>query len=95
VSETTGPGYPTPTLTTTSANTLLVAAWAAHDTAELATWSTSNGAVRANLNNASTRSGLGVDTPVATAGVTPVIVGTASVAQDYAIIDVLALRPAP
>jgi hypothetical protein len=92
---TTGPAYAAPSITTTTANTMLVAAWITHDNQTPTTWTATAGAVRANFNNGSTRAALGVDTPVAAAGATPVITGTASVVQDYAIVDVLALRPAP
>lgn len=96
VISTVGPSYAAPSITTTSANTMLVAAWVTHDNATPTTWTApSNTTIRANLDNGTSRSGLGIDAPVAAIGPTGTHTATASVTQDYAIVDVLALKAAP
>ena len=92
----TGPTYATPSITTTVANAMVVATYASHVSVTPTTWSAPAGtSVRANLNNGTTRSGLGIDEPVAAAGPTGALAATASVVQNYALVHVLALKPAP
>ncbi len=92
-----GPAYSTPSITTTSANTMLVASFASHNTTGgINAWSPPAGTnVRANLNNGTTRSGLGVDELISAAGPTSVLTATVSVPEDYALVDLLALKPSP
>jgi hypothetical protein len=88
-----GTAYSTPSLTTTVANAMLVASFAGHS-AGPSTWTAPPGmTVRANLNNADTRSGTSDEALQATAGVTGQKTATAVLAQDYALTHLLALKP--
>ena len=88
--------YATPSLKTIAANTLVLGSFASHGSSA-ATWTAPpSTTTRASLNNQSSRSAIAVEQAVAAAGTT---VGpwTATVdqAQDYALVHLMALRPAP
>ncbi len=91
-----GPTYAAPSITTEPATMLLVA-FAAHDASDngSTTWQSPAAATpRAQLNNGSTRSGLGVELAMLPAGTTGTIAATASMPQDYALVEIVALQPA-
>jgi hypothetical protein len=92
---TSGVDYTAPRITTTVASTMLMAVFASHDSSGTATtWSTPAGTDRRiDINDGTTRSAIGVDEPIAVAGATPALATVASTAQEYALIEVLALRP--
>ena len=95
--ENSGPSYTAPAITTSGANELLVVTFAAHLTTDngSTTWlAPMDAAVRALLNNGTTRSGIGFDVAMASPGPVGVITATASVAQDYGLAGIIALRPA-
>jgi hypothetical protein len=88
--------YATPSLKTIAANTLVLGSFASHG-GSAATWTAPpSTTTRASLNNGTSRSALAVEEAFAPAGTT---VGpwTATVdqAQDYALVHLMALRPAP
>jgi hypothetical protein len=88
-----GSAYSTPGLTTTVANTMLVASFAGHSGGP-SLWTTPPGmTVRANLNNADTRSGASDEAMQTAAGATGQKTTTASLTQDYALTHLLALKP--
>jgi hypothetical protein len=90
---TTGPGYTAPSVTTSTAGAMLVVTYAVHGSTK-PTWIFPSGTqTRADLDDGTTRRGVGVDKRLVAAGSSPTLTLTASVAQDYALIDVLALRP--
>ena len=90
-----GTTYATPSITTVSANAMVVATYVSH-AGTPSTWlGPAAASVRADLNNGSTRSGLGIDELVGAAGPTGTLTATASAQQDYALVHVLALKPAP
>jgi hypothetical protein len=94
---TTGPDYAAPSITPTTANTMLVLTYIAHaPTATGTTWTppalTNQ---RVNFNNGTSRSGTSADQLLGAANPTGALSATASEAQDYAIVESLALRPAP
>ena len=92
---TAGPMYAAPSITTTTPNAMVLATFVSH-AATATTWSVPTGTTaRASLNNATTRSGLGVDKLFALAGATGTLTATASTVQDYALVETLALKPAP
>ena len=92
---TVGPAYATPSITTTTPNAMVLATYVSH-AATATTWVAPTGTTkRAGLNNGTTRSGLGVDKLFAAAGATGTLTATASTAQGYALVEILALKPAP
>jgi hypothetical protein len=89
----TGPAYTAPSVTTSTAGAMLVVTYAVHGSTK-PTWTFPSGTqTRADLDDGTTRRGVGVDKRLAAAGNSPALTLTASVAQDYALVDVLALRP--
>jgi hypothetical protein len=94
---TTGPSYAAPSITPTRASTMLVLTCVSHaPTSAGTTWmppvQTSQ---RVNLNNGTTRSGTSADRLLSTTNPTGATLAIASEAQDYALVESLALRPAP
>lgn len=87
--------YAAPSVTTTSARDMLVVVFAAHDSSGTATTWTAPGStnVRIDINNTTTRSALGFDQLRPMPGMTPTFSATASIAQDYALVQVTALQP--
>ena len=94
VIETTGPAYTTPAITTTIGYSMIVATFATH-AAAATTWLPTGMTERVDVNNTTTRSGEGTEHLVPTAGSPAAYTSTASSAQDYALVHVLALKPAP
>jgi hypothetical protein len=94
VIETTGPAYATPAITTTAAYSMIVATFATH-AAAATTWLPTGMTERVDVNNTTTRSGEATDHLVPAAGAPAAYSSTASSAQDYALVHVLALKPAP
>jgi hypothetical protein len=92
-----GPSYAAPSVTTTVADAMVVATFVSHAPTNVpTTWTAPIGTTqRVDINNGTTRSGTNGDHLFAHAGATGVIASTASAAQDYAIVETLALRPAP
>jgi hypothetical protein len=85
--------FDAPTLTTTTANTMLVASYATHDAGTMVTWTLPIAAsARADLYDGTTRSALGLDEPFAGPGTTPALTATASSTQQFGLIHVMALR---
>jgi hypothetical protein len=94
VSAAAGPGYTTGTVST-KAGAAVIATFASH-AGSVTTWSPSAGlTARINMNNGDTRSAFVGDVVQRTAGTAGPFQATASIAQDYALMTVLALRPAP
>lgn len=85
-----------PSVTTTVANTRLVAAVGGYNSASTATtWTAPALTVRSSGNNNSARSGLIADKAQAAAGASGSFTATASVAQDDVIVTLMALSPLP
>jgi hypothetical protein len=91
--------YKLPTLPNMVPGEMIVGAYAGHDPlGDLtpATWTASAPTrSRANFNNGSTRSGLGLEELRDATDLTTAYTATASTTQAYALMHVLALRPAP
>jgi hypothetical protein len=94
---TTGPSYAAPSITPTRPNTMLVVTYVSHaPTSTGTTWiAPAQTNQRVNFNNGTTRSGTSVDRLLATANPTGTPAAVASEAQDYALVESLALRQAP
>ena len=91
-----GPAYTAPALATTAPDSLVLVAFIGHDAADTGstTWQPPAGSItRALLDNGSTRSGLGVELAMASPGTTGDLTATASMPQDYGLVDILALAP--
>ncbi len=90
-----GTSYSTAGITTTVPNVLLIATFAGHNSGALNTWTAPVGMTsRANLNNSGSRSGTSADATQPVVGWTGPRVATASQIQDYALIELVALKPA-
>jgi hypothetical protein len=94
---TTGPSYAAPSITPTRPHTMLVLTYVSHaPTSTGTTWTPPPQTnQRVDLNNGTTRSGTSVDRLLATMTATGAASAVASEAQDYALVESLALRPAP
>lgn len=89
-----GVDYTAPTVTTTAADDVLVVAFASHDAATATTWTAPSAVnVRIDINDGTTRSGLGFDVAMPAPGPTAAFEAIASTTQDYALVQVTALRP--
>ena len=92
-----GPGYVAPSVITTLPETMAVVTFVSHaPTPVPTTWMAPTGTMqRVDINNGTTRSGTSGDRLFAHTGATGAFASTASAAQDYALVESLALRPAP
>ena len=88
-----GPAYTAPSVTTSTAGAMLVLTYAVHGSTA-PTWLMPSGTtMRATLDNGTTRRGVGVERLLVATGSTPSETLTATVEQDYALLDVTALAP--
>ncbi len=90
-----GPAYPFPSVSPDVPNTMLVGIVVGHGPgAPVTSWTAPAGAVeRLDVQNTTTRSGTMAERLDLSTGATAMLNETASQAQDYAILEVLALRP--
>lgn len=92
-----GPAYPLPSVNPDVPNTMLVGIVVGHGPGSpVTTWTAPAGAIeRVDVQNMTTRSGTMTERLDPSTGATAMLDETASQAQDFAILEVLALRPKP
>gem|GEM_PF-2895929 len=88
--------YAFPSVAPNVANSMLVGIVSGHNSATPTTWTPPTGMTeRVDVNDATTRSGTGIDRLDPGTGATTSVNATASQIQDYALLEILALRPKP